>query len=57
YGRDNIEERNNKVNTNIKQYLRKVANGHFTATVKVLGSSGVSPYNEDTMKVLGDKHS
>jgi hypothetical protein len=44
------------MNTNIKQCLRKVADGHFTADVKVLGSSGVTPYNEDTMKVLEEKH-
>ena len=43
-------------NTNIKQCLRKVANGHFTATVIVLCSSGVAPYNGDTIKVLEDKH-
>nr|GEV67833.1 putative reverse transcriptase domain-containing protein [Tanacetum cinerariifolium] len=33
-------------NTNIKQCLRKVADGHFTAAVKVLSSSGVAPYSE-----------
>ncbi|MCI77561.1 hypothetical protein A2U01_0098831, partial [Trifolium medium] len=31
--------------------LRKVADGHFTAAVKVLGSSEVAPYNEDTQSV------
>jgi hypothetical protein len=56
YERDNIEEENNKLNTNVKQCLRKVADGHFTAAVKVLGSSGVAPYNEDTMRVLEEKH-
>ncbi|KAK2455796.1 hypothetical protein QL285_003218 [Trifolium repens] len=56
YGKDNIEEENHKMDTNIKQCLRKVADGHFTAAIKVLGSSGVAPYNEDTMKILGDKH-
>ncbi|MCI72591.1 hypothetical protein A2U01_0093854, partial [Trifolium medium] len=45
-----------KMNTNIKQCLRKVADGHFTADVKVLGSSGVAPYNEVTMKFLKEKH-
>ncbi|MCI33688.1 hypothetical protein A2U01_0054905, partial [Trifolium medium] len=55
-GRDNVEGDNNKMKTNIKQCLRKVADGHFTASVKVLGSSGVAPYNEDTMRVLGYKH-
>jgi hypothetical protein len=56
YGKDNIEEETQKMSINIKQCLRKVADGHFTAAVKVLGSSGVAPYNEDTMKILGDKH-
>jgi hypothetical protein len=56
YGKDNIEEENHKMDTNIKQCLRKVADGHFAAVVKVLGSSEVAPCNEDTMKILGDKH-
>ncbi|GKA48469.1 putative reverse transcriptase domain-containing protein, partial [Tanacetum coccineum] len=43
-------------NTNIKQCLRKVADGHFTAAVKVLSSSGVAPYCEDTIKALKAKH-
>ncbi|GKE22678.1 hypothetical protein Tco_1434190 [Tanacetum coccineum] len=43
-------------NTNIKQYLRKVADGHFIAAVKVLSSSGVAPYCDDTIKVLEAKH-
>ncbi|MCI35724.1 hypothetical protein A2U01_0056945, partial [Trifolium medium] len=41
---------------NIKQCLRKVEDGHFTAVVKVLGSSGVVHCNENTMKILEDKH-
>ncbi|GAU47853.1 hypothetical protein TSUD_404300 [Trifolium subterraneum] len=56
YGKDNIEEETQKMTTNIKQCLHKVADGHFTAAVKVFGSSGVAPYNEDTMKILGDKY-
>ncbi|GJR36639.1 hypothetical protein Tco_1212323 [Tanacetum coccineum] len=43
-------------NTNIKQCLRKVADGHFTAAVKVLSSSGVAPYCDDTIKSLEAKH-
>ncbi|GKA96543.1 hypothetical protein Tco_0818638, partial [Tanacetum coccineum] len=39
-------------NTNIKQCLRKVADGHFTAAVKVLSSSGIAPYCDDTIKAL-----
>ena len=43
-------------NTNIKQCLRKVADGHFTAAVKVLCSSGVAPYNSATTEALEAKH-
>ncbi|GJW86378.1 putative reverse transcriptase domain-containing protein [Tanacetum coccineum] len=43
-------------NSNIKQCLRKVADGHFTAAVKVLSSSGVAPYCDDTIKALEAKH-
>ncbi|GJR15355.1 hypothetical protein Tco_0798007 [Tanacetum coccineum] len=43
-------------NTNIKQCLRKVADGHFTAAVKVLSSSGVAPYCDDTINALEAKH-
>ncbi|GJZ27149.1 hypothetical protein Tco_0571402 [Tanacetum coccineum] len=39
-------------NTNIKQCLRKVADGHFTAAVKVLSSSSVASYCDDTIKAL-----
>ncbi|GJY61327.1 putative reverse transcriptase domain-containing protein [Tanacetum coccineum] len=43
-------------NTNIKQCLRKVMDGHFTAAIKVLSSSGVAPYCDDTIKALEAKH-
>ncbi|GJT05624.1 hypothetical protein Tco_0840086 [Tanacetum coccineum] len=43
-------------NTNIKQCLRKVTDGQFTAVVKVLSSSGVAPYCDDTIKALEAKH-
>ena len=55
-GGEDFEEKDKKMGPNIKQYLRKVSDGHFTATMKVLGSSGVAPYNEDTMEILGVKH-
>ncbi|GKD75045.1 putative reverse transcriptase domain-containing protein, partial [Tanacetum coccineum] len=45
---DFLEERTNG-NTNIRQCLRKVADEHFTATVKVLSSSGVAAYYDDTI--------
>ncbi|KAL6505583.1 hypothetical protein OROHE_022962 [Orobanche hederae] len=51
-----MEEKDKKLNSNVKQCLRKVADGHFTAAVKVLGSSGVAPYNEHTIKALEEKH-
>ncbi|KAJ0925109.1 putative reverse transcriptase domain, exostosin [Helianthus annuus] len=41
---------------NIKQCLRKVRDGHFTAAVKVLCSSGVAPLADSTLKALIDKH-
>ncbi|GKE98616.1 hypothetical protein Tco_0021967, partial [Tanacetum coccineum] len=43
-------------NTNIKQCLHKVADGYFTAAVKVLSSSGVASYCDDTIKALEAKH-
>nr|GEW24577.1 putative reverse transcriptase domain-containing protein [Tanacetum cinerariifolium] len=42
-------------NTNIKLRLHKIADGHFTAAVKVLSSSGVAPYYSDTIKALEAK--
>ncbi|GJY21074.1 putative reverse transcriptase domain-containing protein [Tanacetum coccineum] len=54
-GGDFIEERSTG-NTNVRQCLRKVADGHFTAAVKVLSSSGVASYCDDTIKALEAKH-
>nr|GEW40699.1 putative reverse transcriptase domain-containing protein [Tanacetum cinerariifolium] len=54
-GGDFLEEKETD-NTNIKQCLRKVADGHFTAAVKVLSSSDVAPYRDDTIKALEAKH-
>ncbi|GJT84452.1 hypothetical protein Tco_1058794 [Tanacetum coccineum] len=54
-GGDFLEERT-KGNTNIRQCLRKVADGHFTTAVKVLSSSGVAPSCDDTIKALEAKH-
>nr|GEZ78006.1 hypothetical protein [Tanacetum cinerariifolium] len=54
-GGDFLEDRATR-NTNIKQCLRKVADGHFTATVKVLSSSGAASYCDDTIKSLKAKH-
>ncbi|XP_076958606.1 uncharacterized protein LOC143634397 [Bidens hawaiensis] len=41
---------------NVKQCLRKVADGHVTAAIKVLCSSGVAPFGNDTLKALVAKH-
>ncbi|GKB46518.1 hypothetical protein Tco_0897271 [Tanacetum coccineum] len=54
-GDDFLEERAT-CNTNIKKCLRKVKDGHFTTSVKVLPSSGVAPYCDDTIKALEVKH-
>ncbi|GKE41093.1 hypothetical protein Tco_1464498 [Tanacetum coccineum] len=35
---------------NIKQCKRKICDGHYTAAVIVLSSSGVAPYNEATLE-------
>ena len=51
-----IQEKRTPGNTNVRQCLRKVADGHFTAAVKVLCSSGVAPFGGDTTKALEDKH-
>ncbi|KAJ0898259.1 putative reverse transcriptase domain-containing protein [Helianthus annuus] len=42
--------------SNVNQCLRKVADGHFTAAVKVLCSFGFAPLDKKTMKALVDKH-
>ncbi|GJR77916.1 putative reverse transcriptase domain-containing protein [Tanacetum coccineum] len=44
------------VGTNVKQCLKKVSDGHFTAVVKVLCSSGVAPFSTDTLTALLAKH-
>ncbi|GKE02670.1 hypothetical protein Tco_1390653 [Tanacetum coccineum] len=37
---------------NIKQCKRKICDGHYTATVGVLSSSGVAPYTDATIDDL-----
>ncbi|GJW73109.1 hypothetical protein Tco_0132479 [Tanacetum coccineum] len=54
-GGDFLEERATG-NTNIKKCLGKVADEHFTPAVKVLSSSGIAPYRDDTIKALEAKH-
>ncbi|GKB22858.1 hypothetical protein Tco_0862259 [Tanacetum coccineum] len=55
-GGDFLKERTKGNNNNIRQCLRKVADGHFTTAVKVLSSSGVAPYCDDIIKALEAKH-
>ena len=51
-----IQEKRTPGSTNVRQCLRKVADGHFTAAVKVLCSSWVAPFGGDPTKALEDKH-
>ncbi|GKF98844.1 hypothetical protein Tco_0297627, partial [Tanacetum coccineum] len=41
---------------NIKQCKRKTCDGHYTAAVRVLSSSGVAPFSEATLNYLKTKH-
>nr|GEY13621.1 hypothetical protein [Tanacetum cinerariifolium] len=41
---------------NLKQCNRKICDGHYTTTVRVLSSSGVAPYNDVTLQELKAKH-
>ncbi|GKD19737.1 putative reverse transcriptase domain-containing protein, partial [Tanacetum coccineum] len=41
---------------NIKKCKRKICDGHYTTAVRVLSSSGVTPYNEATLNDLKTKH-
>ncbi|GJZ44534.1 hypothetical protein Tco_0591789, partial [Tanacetum coccineum] len=56
-GRGDFLEEGATGNTNIKQCLCKVADGHFTVEVKLLSSFSVAPYGADTIKALEAKHS
>ncbi|GJR10647.1 putative reverse transcriptase domain-containing protein [Tanacetum coccineum] len=56
YGGGDFLKKGTNDNTNIRQCLRKVADGHFTAVVKVLSSPGVAPYCDDTIKALEAKN-
>ncbi|GJS32872.1 hypothetical protein Tco_0531254, partial [Tanacetum coccineum] len=55
-GGGNFLEEGAMGNSNIKQCLHKVADEHFTAAVKVLSSSGVALYYDDTIKALEAKN-
>ncbi|GKE49771.1 hypothetical protein Tco_1481029 [Tanacetum coccineum] len=45
---DLVEEDIDLNEQNLKQCKRKICDGHYTAAVRVLSSSGVAPYNDDT---------
>ena len=53
---DHFQDGRTKGNTNIRQYLCKVVDGNFTATVKVECSSGVASHEMDIIKALEAKH-
>jgi len=55
-GGGDILQEDNMGSSSVRQCLRKVADGHFTAAVKVLCSSGVAPFSGATMKALEAKH-
>ena len=44
------------IERNLKQCKRKICDGHYTAAVRVLSSSGVAPYNDATLQELKAKH-
>nr|GEW99939.1 putative reverse transcriptase domain-containing protein [Tanacetum cinerariifolium] len=52
----NVVSHPNYVDAWVRQCLRKVADGDFMAIVKVLSSSSVAPYCDDTIKALEAKH-
>ncbi|XP_074288414.1 uncharacterized protein LOC141613573 [Silene latifolia] len=41
---------------NLRQCRRKICDGHYTAVVRVLTSSGIAPYSVSTLVALQDKH-
>ncbi|GJW30404.1 putative reverse transcriptase domain-containing protein [Tanacetum coccineum] len=53
---DMDEEDFNLSEQNLKQCKRKICDGHYTAAVRVLSSSGVAPYNDVTLQELKAKH-
>lgn len=42
--------------SNLFQCKRKLGDGHITAAIKVLSSSGVRPFSPDTLLALESKH-
>ncbi|GJR01946.1 hypothetical protein Tco_0524930 [Tanacetum coccineum] len=53
---DLVEEDLDLTERNLKQCKRKICDGHYTAAVRVLSSSGVALYNDATLQELKTKH-
>lgn len=53
---DGIVEERGLVEQNVKQCKRKISDGHYSAAIRVLSSSGVAPYNDSTLEDLKIKH-
>lgn len=53
---DNTREDIDLEERNVKQCKRKICDGHYTAAVRVLSSSGLAPYNDATLEDLKAKH-
>ncbi|GJY65899.1 putative reverse transcriptase domain-containing protein [Tanacetum coccineum] len=51
-----VKKSNKHDEANVVQCKRKLGDGHFTAAIKVLTSSGVAPSTPDTMHELEAKH-
>nr|GEX69560.1 putative reverse transcriptase domain-containing protein [Tanacetum cinerariifolium] len=44
------------LNKNVKKCKRHIRNGYYTATIRILSSSGVAPYNDAILEDLNVKH-
>ncbi|GJR25077.1 hypothetical protein Tco_0973604 [Tanacetum coccineum] len=53
---DILEEDLESSDQNIKQCKRKICDGHYTAAVRVLSSSGIASYTDATLDDLKAKH-
>ncbi|XP_056683636.1 uncharacterized protein [Spinacia oleracea] len=51
-----VDDDHDLAERNIKQCKRKISDGHYTAAVRVLSSSGLAPYNDATLADLQAKH-
>ncbi|GJY97152.1 putative reverse transcriptase domain-containing protein [Tanacetum coccineum] len=53
---DTLEEDLESNERNIKKCKRKICDGHYTAAIRVLSSSGIAPYTDATLDDLKAKH-